>query len=86
MTAEISLTAPLGQLNEFWENQGFKSTVSLNLMWLENIAEKERRSFSNQLNMTIEEWLNIKIELHPQFIKDIKASLKSGKPEQVWKG
>ena len=53
---------------------------------LETIAKTERRSLSNQLNMAIEEWLQFKNELHPQFLRDIKDSLKSGKPEPVWKG
>lgn len=54
--------------------------------FLEIIAEEERRSFSNQLNLAIEEWLRIKTEVHPHFVEDIKAALKSGKPEPVWKG
>lgn len=53
---------------------------------LEVIAKEERRSFSNQLNVALEEWIRVKNELHPQFIKDIKKALKSGKPEPVWKG
>ncbi len=53
---------------------------------LEVIAEEEKRSFSNQLSVAIEEWLCIKTEIHPHFIKDIKDAIKSGKPEQVWKG
>ncbi|MFH1996730.1 MAG: hypothetical protein ABIJ27_07065 [Candidatus Omnitrophota bacterium] len=53
---------------------------------LEFIAKEERRSFSNQINVAIEEWVRIKNELHPQFIKDIKEALKSGKHEPVWKG
>lgn len=53
---------------------------------LESIANEERRSFSNQLNVALEEWLKLKDELHPYFIKDIKEALKSGKPEPVWKG
>ncbi len=53
---------------------------------LEFIAKEERRSFSNQLNVALEEWIRVKNELHPQFIKDIKEALKSGKPEPVWKG
>lgn len=53
---------------------------------LEFIAKEERRSFSNQLNVALEEWVRVKNELHPQFIKDIKEALKSGKPEPVWKG
>lgn len=53
---------------------------------LEFIAKEERRSFSNQLNVALEEWIRIKNELHPDFIKDIKEALKSGKPEPVWKG
>ena len=53
---------------------------------IECIAKEERRSFSNQLNVALEEWLSIKNELHPRFIKDIRDSLKSGKPEPVWKG
>ena len=54
--------------------------------FLEITAEKERRSFSNQINVALEEWTKIKNELHPQFINDIKEALKSGKPESVWKG
>jgi len=53
---------------------------------LKSIAKKQRRSFSNQLNVALEEWVRIKNELHPQFIKDIKEALRSGKPEPVWKG
>jgi len=53
---------------------------------LKSIAKEQRRSFSNQLNVALEEWVRIKNELHPQFIKDIKEALKSGKPEPVWKG
>lgn len=53
---------------------------------LEIIAEEERRSFSSQLNMAVEEWLRIKNEIHPHFVKDIKDALKSGRPEPVWKG
>jgi len=53
---------------------------------LEAVAREERRSFSNQLNVALEEWARIKNELHPQFIADIKKALKSGKPELVWKG
>jgi len=53
---------------------------------LEAVAKEERRSFSNQLNVALEEWARIKNELHPQFIRDIKEALGSGKPEPVWKG
>ncbi len=53
---------------------------------LEVIAEEERRSFSSQLNMAVEEWLSIKNEIHPHFVKDIKDALKSGRPQAVWKG
>jgi len=53
---------------------------------LEIIAEEERRSFSSQLNVAVEEWLRIKNEIHPHFVKDIKDALKSGRPEPVWKG
>ena len=53
---------------------------------LQNIAIMERRSLSNQLNKALEEWVKMKDELHPQFIKEIKDSLKSGKLESVWKG
>ena len=53
---------------------------------IECIAKEERRSFSNQLNVALEEWLSFKNELHPQFIEDIRDSLKSGRPEPVWKG
>jgi len=53
---------------------------------LKSIAKEQRRSFSNQLNVALEEWVRIKNELHPQFIKDIKEALRSGKPEPVWKG
>lgn len=52
----------------------------------EAIAQEERRSFSNQINVALEEWTKIKNELHPQFINDIKEALSSGKPESVWKG
>lgn len=50
------------------------------------IAEEERRSFSSQLNVAVEEWLRIKNEIHPHFVKDIKDALKSGRPEPAWKG
>lgn len=53
---------------------------------LEVIAEEERRSFSSQLNLAVEEWLRIKNEIHPRFVKDIKDALKSGRPQAVWKG
>lgn len=53
---------------------------------IEVIAEEERRSFSSQLNVAIEEWLRIKNEIHPHFVGDIKDALKSGRPEPVWKG
>ena len=53
---------------------------------LETIANVERRSLSNQINLALEEWTRIKGELHPQFSKDIKEALESGKPEPVWKG
>ena len=53
---------------------------------IEVIAEEESRSFSSQLNVAIEDWLRIKTEIHPQFVKDIKNAIKSGKPEPVWKG
>jgi len=53
---------------------------------LEVIAEEERRSFSSQLNVAVEEWLRIKNEIHPHFVEDIKDALKSGRPEPVWKG
>ena len=54
--------------------------------FLESIAKEERRSFSNQLNVALEEWIRVKNELHPRFIKDIKEAVESGKPEPVWKG
>ena len=53
---------------------------------LKTTAKEERRSFSNQINVALEEWVKIKDEMHPQFIRDIKESLASGKPEPVWKG
>lgn len=53
---------------------------------LESIAKKEMRSFSNQLNLALEQWISVKNELHPQFIEDVKQALKSGKPQNVWKG
>lgn len=52
---------------------------------LRMIAEEQRRSFSNQLNVALEEWVQLHSQLHPQFVKDIKEALKSGKPEAVWK-
>lgn len=67
------------------ENVTFRIEHELREM-LESIAAEERRSFSNQLNIALEEWLELKDELHPHFIKDIKEALKSGKPESVWKG
>ncbi|MDP2911586.1 MAG: hypothetical protein Q8N76_04575, partial [Candidatus Omnitrophota bacterium] len=42
---------------------------------LETTAKEERRSFSNQINVALEEWVKIKDEMHPQFIRDIKESL-----------
>ena len=53
---------------------------------MEAIAKEERRSFSNQINVALEEWARLKDELHPQFIRDIQESLESGKLEPVWKG
>lgn len=53
---------------------------------IEAIAAEERRTLSNQLRIAIEEWLKMKKELHPQFLKDIESSLASGKPGPVWKG
>ena len=53
---------------------------------VEMIARAERCSFSNQVNVALEEWVQIRDELHPQFMQDIKEALKSGKPESVWKG
>ncbi len=53
---------------------------------IEAIAEEEKRTLSNQVRVALEEWLKMKRALHPQFIKDIESSLKSGKPEPVWKG
>lgn len=53
---------------------------------IETIAKEERRSFSNQINVALEEWTKIKDELHPRFIRDIKEALASGEPEPVWKG
>jgi len=53
---------------------------------IEAIAEEERRTLSNQLRVALEEWLKMKKELHPQFMKDIEESGASGKPEPVWKG
>ncbi|MEA3369586.1 MAG: hypothetical protein U9Q24_04465 [Candidatus Ratteibacteria bacterium] len=53
---------------------------------MEMIARAERRSFSNQVNVALEEWMQIRDELHPQFMQDIKEAIKSGKPESVWKG
>ncbi|MBU1127764.1 hypothetical protein KJ662_05500 [Patescibacteria group bacterium] len=67
------------------ENVTFRIEHELKEM-IESIANEERRSFSNQLNIALEEWLNLKDELHPHFIRDIKEALKSGKPEPVWKG
>jgi len=53
---------------------------------VEVIAQQERRTLSSQLRVILEEWINMKKELHPQFLKAIKESVKSGKPEPVWKG
>ena len=53
---------------------------------IEYIAKEERRSFSNQLNVALEEWLKIKNEIHPRFLEDIRDSLESGQPEPIWKG
>ena len=54
--------------------------------FLERVAGEERRGFSNMLNVALEEWARMKAELHPRFSRDIEESLKSGKPEAVWKG
>lgn len=67
------------------ENVTFRIDLELKDV-LKAVAREERRSFSNQLNVALEEWARIKNELHPQFIRDIKEALKSGKPELVWKG
>ena len=53
---------------------------------LEAIAKEERRSFSNQINIAIEQWLRIRDELHPRFVNEINESLDSGNPEKIWKG
>ena len=53
---------------------------------LEFVAKEERRSFSSQLNVALEEWTRMKNELHPHFTKDIKEALNSGKPQTIWKG
>ncbi len=60
-------------------NPGLKKLV-------EAIAQEERRTLSSQLRVILEEWMKMKKELHPQFLKDIEESVKSGKPEPVWKG
>ncbi|MFO7979271.1 MAG: hypothetical protein R6V00_00375 [Candidatus Aminicenantes bacterium] len=60
-------------------NPGLKKLV-------EAIAQEERRTLSSQLRVILEEWIKMKKELHPQFLKDIRESVKSGKPEPVWKG
>lgn len=67
------------------ENVTFRMDLGLR-EFLESIAKEERRSLSNQLNVALEEWIRVKNELHPQFIKGIKEALESGKPEPVWKG
>ena len=67
------------------ENVTFRMDHELKEL-LEITAKEERRSFSNQINVALEEWTKIKNELHPQFISNIKEALKSGKPEAVWKG
>ena len=67
------------------ENVTFRIDPELKQI-LEAVAKEQRRSFSNQLNLALEEWTKMKDELHPQFIKDIKEALKSGKPENLWKG
>lgn len=67
------------------ENLTFRIDPGLR-RFLKKVAQRERRSLSNQLNKALEEWVKMRDELHPQFIKDIKDSLKSGKPEPVWKG
>ena len=56
------------------------------VQFLESVVKEERRSFSNQLNVALEEWIRVKNELHPQLIKEIKEALKSRKPQPVWKG
>ena len=67
------------------ENVTFRMPIELKQV-LTAVAEQEHRSFSSQLNLALEEWLQVKNELHPWFLKDIKDSLDSGKPEPVWKG
>lgn len=60
-------------------NPGLKKLVEV-------IAQEERRTLSSQLRIILEEWVKMKKELHPQFLKAIEESVKSGKPEPVWKG
>ena len=67
------------------ENVTFRIDLGLKEI-VKTIAKEERRSFSNQINVALEEWARIKDEMHPQFIRDIKESLASGKPEPAWKG
>lgn len=66
-------------------NVTFRMDIELK-EFLEAAAKEEKRSFSNQISVALEEWARIKNELHPQFINDIKEAIKTGKPEPVWKG
>lgn len=67
------------------ENVTFRIDHTLRQM-LETIAQEERRSFSNQINLALDEWIQFKTQIHPQFMQSIKDALHSGKPEHVWKG
>jgi hypothetical protein len=67
------------------QNVTFRISPALKKM-IEAIAAEERRTISSQLRIALEEWLKMKKELHPNFLKDIEDSRTSGKPEPVWKG
>jgi len=39
------------------------------------VARKERRSLSSLIEIALDEWLELKGRLHPQFMADIKEAL-----------
>ncbi|OGF52877.1 MAG: hypothetical protein A2Z21_04255 [Candidatus Fraserbacteria bacterium RBG_16_55_9] len=56
---------------------------------LEAIAHTEKRSLNNLVELALEDWLELRETLHPQFMADIKEArvgVKRGEIEPVWKG
>lgn len=56
---------------------------------LEAIANTEKRSLNNLVELALEDWLQLREALHPQFMADIKeaqAGVKRGEIEPIWKG